>query len=60
VTLADMHTRYGQAPEGVTCQTCVYLVRRSRNTGRGWLTCVKAQATDWRAKWRACGAHREE
>lgn len=62
--LAKMHQRYGRGPEGVTCKDCVFL-ERHRPGRTSFLKCRRAgvsasNATDWRAKWSACGAYEVE
>lgn len=58
--LAKLHAAYGKGPAGAQCKTCVHL-RRYRQS-KGWMKCAKAldtssEATDWRAKWAACGLY---
>lgn len=59
VRIRQMHEAYGKT-EGVTCKTCVHLIRYQM--GASWLKCELARqsssaATDWRAKWPACGKY---
>ena len=59
--LSKMHTIYGKAPDGQTCKNCINLerFRPGRNT---FLKCrlygiSSSEASDWRAKWPACGKY---
>lgn len=60
--LGLMHARHGHGPDGQTCKNCRYLTRiRYANT---YLKCSRynvssSEATDWRARWPACGAFKE-
>ena len=61
--LAKMHQRYGRR-DGQVCRDCVFLLRMRPNR-KTFLKCEKAgvsasDATDWRAKWTACGAFEPE
>ena len=54
--LETMHGRHGHAAPGLTCRSCGFLIHDGR-----YLKCQRygrsrAAATDWRAKWPACGA----
>jgi hypothetical protein len=54
----SMQQRHGRGAEGVTCRDCVHLVHVGH---RGYLKCElygisQSEASDWRAKWPACGA----
>lgn len=56
--IRDMHTLYGRNDEH-TCGQCALLLRRGANS-RTYLKCTLQRnthgaATDWRAKWPACG-----
>jgi len=57
---AVMRRQFGPGPAGVTCKTCAHLIRVPG--GRHvYLKCARyrisaSEATDWRAKWPACGA----
>lgn len=53
-----MVTLYGRGPEGATCGQCRHL-RAKQYAGR-YLKCAfgpqsNGPATDWRARWPACG-----
>ena len=55
--ISDMHTLYGVTPNR-TCAHCVHL--RRYHQGATWFKCARANhtagaATDWRARWPACG-----
>ncbi|HWB15943.1 MAG TPA: hypothetical protein VG538_06000 [Vicinamibacterales bacterium] len=57
---AEMVRRHGVGPEGATCGECASFVTVEGNT-RNYLKCrryglSRAESTDWRAKWAACGA----
>lgn len=57
--LNAMHARFGHGPEGQACRDCVFLLRQ-RYT-KTILKCrrynvTSSEATDWRARWPACGA----
>ena len=57
--LATMHARHGLAAKGVCCRDCSHLVR-VQHGGTKALKCRRfgishSEATDWRAKWAACG-----
>lgn len=57
--LATMHQRHGRAADGVTCRGCAWLVRYGHHDQR-YLKCERygisrSMATDWRARWQACG-----
>ena len=59
--LVKMHTKYGQDAGGRTCKGCVHLVRYTPGA-RSFLKCELAgvsssEASDWRAKWLACGLY---
>jgi hypothetical protein len=59
--LGKMHGAYGKDAEGRSCSGCVHLT----NDGGRWLKCKLAgvsssDATDWRAKWPACGRRSDE
>lgn len=61
---ARMRTKFGLGPEGVTCKSCAHL-RRLGHHDSSYLKCLKygvshSEATDWRAKWPACGAYEAE
>ena len=58
-----VHKVWGPGPEGETCRACHHLV--SRDYHRGYLKCQMygvsgSSATDWRAKWPACGAFKKK
>lgn len=60
---AKMHARHGHGPEGQTCTGCVHLIRHYTGGTRSFLKCdlqavSRSEASDWRAKWPACGAYR--
>ena len=57
--LVKMHTAYGKGPAGATCKYCRHLIR-IKPGANVFLKCELAgvshsEATDWRAKWSACG-----
>jgi hypothetical protein len=57
--LGAMHARHGHGPEGQTCRNCAFLERHTY--AKTYLKCrrynvTSSEATDWRAKWPACGA----
>ncbi len=57
-----MHIAHGKGPEDRLCRGCVSLTRHGY---RGFLKCARyrvssSEATDWRAKWRSCGAYEEK
>lgn len=59
--LRAMHKYFGQA-EGHTCGTCAHLL--VFEMGGRWFKCGLAKhtgsvATDWRARWPACGRWKE-
>jgi hypothetical protein len=61
VRRSDMRRKFGNGPEGTTCRDCVYLIR-VRPGANSFLKCEKygisgSDASDWRAKWPACGAY---
>jgi hypothetical protein len=52
-----MAQTHGRGPQDATCRGCVHLVRVGH---RGWMKCeiygiTGSEASDWRAKWPACG-----
>lgn len=56
-----MRLRYGAGPEGQCCRGCVHLIHVSPGA-RAFLKCnlssrSHSEASDWRAKWPACGAY---
>ncbi len=60
-SIEGMYRLIGQI-EGAYCQTCVHLVRRefSKTYFKCGLTKMTGgPATDWRAKWSACGRYDE-
>lgn len=61
--LATMHGKHGHGPDGQTCKSCAFL-KRHAGAGSSWLKCrrygvTRSEASDWRAKWPACGAFTE-
>ena len=59
--IKEMHAVFGATP-GRTCGHCIHL-RRYRQ-GATWFKCARANhtagaATDWRARWPACGLYEE-
>ena len=50
--------------EGKSCRNCVHLIRKD-DYSKVYLKCAYAsdsncQATDWRAKWQACGLFQQQ
>ncbi len=57
-----MRLRWGLGPDGQTCSGCANLVRVMPGA-KSFLKCrlygtSRSDASDWRAKWPACGAYR--
>ena len=60
-TIGTMWYGFGHGPEGAVCGTCVHL--RRRTYVKTYFKCerygvTRGAATDWRARWRACGLWR--
>jgi hypothetical protein len=59
--MKKMHKAFGRAGQGVTCNTCKFLVKWRYRT-RAYFKCslttiTHGSATDWRTSWPACGRH---
>ena len=59
--LADMHKAYGKIV-GTYCGTCAHFIRYAQATR--WAKCnlttqTSGAATDWHARWEACGQWQE-
>lgn len=57
--VTKMHGQHGPGPAGQTCGGCQHLVKIGYH--RTYFKCrrygvTSSQASDWRAKWPACGA----
>lgn len=57
--LGVMHQRHGAAIDGSTCGGCDHLVAPQHGARRHFKCALfgstRSEATDWRAKWPACG-----
>jgi len=60
--IGAMYVVYGRGPEGKYCGQCQHFLRFQR--GGSWSKCeltrmTSGKATDWRARWDACGKFEE-
>jgi hypothetical protein len=60
--VAKMHAIHGNGPAGQTCKGCIDLIR-VKPGANSFLKCglyglSASEASDWRAKWPACGKYR--
>jgi hypothetical protein len=60
--IGRMYLRFGMGPANKMCVRCRHFHRYSM--GSTWFKCAlsgptSSNATDWRARWRACGAFDE-
>ncbi len=58
--IRSMHRRFGSAPTGTRCRTCVHLY--ARQFANRYYKCDLTRETagpgsDWRARWPACGQY---